>query len=89
MTKTINCPKCGEEIHILNSLGRKSLNISAIFICGALQRHSSVAATARKLACSRGYIYKELAKTGLKPAEFLRKVKEVRGSHATIEKGIG
>ena len=77
MTKTINCPKCGEEIHITNGLGRKPLDISVTNVYDTLQRHRSVAATARELCCSRPYIYKELAKVGVKPADLL-KGKKVR-----------
>lgn len=52
-------------------LGRKLLDIPVINICDALQVCSSVAPAARKLKCSRGYIYKELAKYGITPKDVI------------------
>lgn len=53
-------------------IGRKPLNIPVINICDALQACSSIAAAARKLKCSRGYIHKELAKYGVTPGMLLK-----------------
>lgn len=72
MVKTINCPKCGAKIDVTNSLGRKPLNRGVINVYDTLQRHCSVAAASRELGCSRPYIYKEMAKVGVKPAELLK-----------------
>ena len=66
----INCPHCGEIIKV-GSSGRKPLNIPVIFICDALRIHRNVAAAARELGCSRGYVYKVLKISGLKVADIV------------------
>jgi len=53
-------------------VGRKPLNIPVNNICDALQACSSIAAAARALECSRGYIHKELAKYGINPGEVIK-----------------
>jgi len=53
-------------------IGRKPLNIPVINICDALQACSSIAAAARELKCSRGYIHKELAKYGVTPGDVIK-----------------
>lgn len=53
-------------------IGRKPLDIPVINVCDALQAYSSIAAAARELRCSRGYIYKELAKHGVTPGDVIR-----------------
>ena len=54
-----------------HSLGRKPLNIPVINVCDALQAYSSIAAAARELKCSRGYIHKELERYGVTPADVI------------------
>ena len=72
MTKYITCPKCGEQISVvIGSLGRKPLNIPVINVCDALQAYSSIAAAARELKCSRGYIHKEFERYGVTPADVI------------------
>lgn len=71
----INCPKCGEKIAI-KGFGRRPLNIVVTKVCDALQLHHSVLAAAKELGCSRGYIYQELNKKGLKPKDIIRKFRE-------------
>jgi len=66
----IDCPKCGEKI-MLNGIGRKSLGISVKNISDALRAFSSVDLAAKELGCSRGYIYQELKKSGLKPKDVI------------------
>jgi hypothetical protein len=67
----IQCPHCGELV-VVNGLGRKRLNIPVIFICDALQLHRNVAAAAKELGCSRGYVYKVLKTSGLKVEEIAK-----------------
>ena len=68
MKKT--CPKCGEKV-VLNGLGRKCLGISVKNIYDALHACQNVELAARELGCSRGYIYQELKKKGLKPKDVI------------------
>jgi len=51
--------------------GCKPLNIPVINVCDALQAYSSIAAAARELKCSRGYIHKELKRYGVTPADVI------------------
>ena len=67
----VECPHCGKPV-VVNGIGRKPLNIPVIKVCGTLQAHSTVAAAALELGCSRGFIYKTLNSAGLT-------VKGVRG----------
>jgi hypothetical protein len=67
----IQCTHCGKSV-VVNGLGRKRLNIPVIFICDALQLHRSVAAAAKALGCSRGYIYKVLKTSGLKVKDIVK-----------------
>jgi hypothetical protein len=60
----IKCPHCGAMVPI-KGIGRKPLDIPVNFVCDALHAHSTVAAAARALGCSRGYIYKTLKLAGL------------------------
>ena len=59
----IECPHCGKMVPV-KGIGRKPLNIPVIFICDALKSHPTVAAAARALDYSRGYIYKTLKLAG-------------------------
>ena len=54
------------------SIGRRPLNVPVINICDALHACSSIAAAARELKCSRGYIHKELAKYGVTPGDVIK-----------------
>lgn len=55
----IQCPHCGGTV-LVNSFGRRPLNIPVTKVCDALQLHRSVTAAANELGCSRAYIYKIL-----------------------------
>jgi len=67
----VQCPHCGETV-LVNTLGRRPLNIPVIKVCDALQLNHSVTAAATKLGCSRGYIYTYLKAHGLKPEEIIK-----------------
>ena len=60
----IKCPHCGKMVPV-KGIGRKPLNIAVNFVCDALQAYPTVAAAARDLGCSRGYVYKTLKLAGL------------------------
>ena len=66
------CPNCGAEVPV-HGLGRKKLDIPLINICEALKVNGSVAAAARELGCSQGYIYNSLKASGLKIRDVLKK----------------
>ena len=61
----IQCPHCGKLVTV-NGLGRKPLNIPLKNVCEALQTNRSVAAAAKELNCSQGYIFKVLKANELK-----------------------
>ncbi len=73
----INCPHCGEPVEV-NGLGRKRLDIPLKNICEALCSCGSVAAAARELRCSEGYIFNALKAQGLKPADVIRRRPQAR-----------
>jgi hypothetical protein len=73
----INCPHCGEPV-MVNGLGRKRLNIPLKKICEALCSCGSVAAAARQLHCSEGYIFNALKTQGLKPAGVIGRLPQAR-----------
>ena len=52
----VQCPHCGKPV-VVNSLGRKPLNIPLKNIYEALRAHCNVAAAAQELRCSEGYIF--------------------------------
>lgn len=66
----LNCPRCGEPV-IVNGLGRKRLNIPLKNICEALCSCRNVAAAARELHCSEGYIFNALKTQGLRPSDVI------------------
>ena len=68
----IQCPHCGERV-VVNGLGRKRLNIPLKNICEALRSDGTVAAAARELHCSQGYIFNILKSYGLKPKNIIEK----------------
>ena len=68
----IQCPHRGERV-VVNGLGRKRLNIPLKNICEALRSDGTVAAAARELHCSQGYIFNVLKSHGLKPRELIEK----------------
>ena len=68
----IQCPHCGERV-VVNGLGRKRLNIPLKNICEALRSDGTVAAAARELHCSQGYIFNILKSSGLKPKNIIEK----------------
>ena len=72
----IQCPQCGERV-VVNGLGRKRLNIPLKNVCEALQSERSVAAAARELHCSQGYIFNVLKAHGLKPRDIIERRVEV------------
>ena len=53
------CKNCGKTTEV-SGLGRKRLNIPLKNVCESLQTHRSVAATAKELNCSQGYIFSVL-----------------------------
>jgi len=61
----VTCPKCGAEIKVKGTGGRKPKDIPVIFVCDKLQATHSVKRAAEELGCSRGYIYKALKSAGL------------------------
>ena len=65
----MKCPKCGT---VLNTGGRKKLNIPFNLLSEALKLHRSTDLAAKELGCSVGYIYQELKKKGLKPADVIK-----------------
>ena len=67
----ITCQHCGKTTEV-NNLGRKPLSIAVINICDTIQATSSVRAAARKLGCSRAYIYKVLKANGINPSDIER-----------------
>ncbi len=69
----ILCPHCG-EIVVLNSFGRRPLNVGVKIVCDALRTHRSVTAAAKVLGLSRGYIYKVLKEQGRSPRDFIREM---------------
>ncbi len=83
----INCPHCGEPV-IVNGLGRKKLNIPLKNICEALCSRGNVAAAARELQCSEGYIFNALKAQGLKPADVIRRCPQAR-TLKSVETGGG
>jgi hypothetical protein len=68
----VQCPHCGERV-VVNGLGRKRLNIPLKNICEALRLGGDVAAAARELNCSQGYIFNTLKAHGLKPRDIIEK----------------
>lgn len=71
------CPNCGEKI-VVNATGRKPLNIAVINVCDALRLHRGVLPAAKKLGCSRAYVYQELGKHGLKPRDIINESSNIR-----------
>lgn len=54
-----------------HTFGRKMLNIPVNRLCDSLLHNSDIGAAAAELNCSRGYIYQELAKYGVKPKDVI------------------
>ncbi len=69
----VQCPHCDKEVAV-NGLGRRPLNMPVINICDALRDSSTATLAAKKLGCSRGYIYKILKANNLKIADVREKV---------------
>jgi molybdenum-dependent DNA-binding transcriptional regulator ModE len=67
----VECSYCGKPV-VANGFGRPRLNIPVNKVCDALELHQSVTAAARKLGCSRGYIYKVLKESGLKMKDVIK-----------------
>jgi molybdenum-dependent DNA-binding transcriptional regulator ModE len=63
----VQCPHCGNEVDLGRATGRKPLNIGVNNVRDALHEHGTIAAAARELGCSRGYIYIVLKKAGVDP----------------------
>ncbi len=61
----VQCSYCGKPV-VVNGLGRKPFNIPVNNVCDALEKHRNVAAAAKELNCSPGYIYKILKTNRLK-----------------------
>jgi transcriptional regulator of acetoin/glycerol metabolism len=64
------CPNCGKTV-VVGGLGRKRLNISLKNICEALRSHGNVAAAAKELGCSQGYIFNALKAHGIRPKDII------------------
>ena len=60
----VQCPNCGEKV-VVKGIGRKPLNIPLKNVCDTLRQCHTVTATAKKLNCSRAYVYKVLKEAGL------------------------
>ena len=71
--RNIICPHCGNKVLVKNRLGRKPLNIGVKNICDALEACGDIGLAAEQLGVSRGYIYSELAKHGMKPREVIKR----------------
>ena len=69
----INCPHCGHNIPIENRTGRRPLDIGVKNICDKLRDCRDITLAAEKLGCSRGYIYRELAKYATTPREVMQR----------------
>ena len=61
----VRCPHCGKSV-VVNSLGRKRLNIPLKNVCEALQVHRNTVTAANELNCSEAYIFAALKANGLK-----------------------
>jgi hypothetical protein len=68
----ITCPHCGGDVPVINRLGRKPLNINVKNICDTLQTYHDITLTAKKLGCSRGYIYTTPKAAGLTPTDIIK-----------------
>jgi hypothetical protein len=68
----IRCPHCVKTISVSIG-GRKPLNISVKNVCDTLRDCRDVPLAARKLGCSRAYIYAELKKLSMTPKEVIGK----------------
>ena len=84
----IQCPHCGERVTV-NGLGRKRLNIPLKNICEVLRSDGNVAAAARQLHCSQGYIFNILKAHGLKPRDIAERRVEVTNNEAIRSVGGG
>ena len=52
-------------------IGRRSYNITSQTICDALLEYLDIGKAAKKLSCSRGYIYKILGQENIKPLDII------------------
>ncbi len=68
----LTCPKCGNPVAV-NGLGRKPFDIPVNNVCDALEEHCNVAAAAKELNCSPGYIYNVLKTNRLKLKNVINK----------------
>ncbi len=68
----VQCQHCGQSV-VVNGLGRKPLNIPLKNVCESLQAHHSVAAAARELNCSQGYIFSVLKANGLRLKDVVKR----------------
>lgn len=74
----IQCPNCGHSV-VVNGLGRRPLNIPLKNVCECLLKHGNVAAAAKELKCSQGYIFGVLKANGLK-------IKDVIGGKSNMNR---
>ena len=65
----VQCPNCGKQV-VVDGLGRKRLNIDVKNVCDTLRDSSTVAEAAKKLGCSRAYIYKIQKDKGISLKKF-------------------
>ena len=68
------CQHCGKTVEV-KGLGRKPLSMAVINICDTIQATGSVRAAARKLGCSRAYIYKVLKANSIRPTDIEKMAK--------------
>ena len=74
----ITCQHCGKTTEV-NGLGRKPKAMPVINICDTIQATGSVRAAARKLGCSRAYIYKVLKASDIRPSDIEKMAKPFKG----------
>ena len=67
----VKCPHCGRTV-VVNSFGRKPLNIPLKNVCESLKAHRNVVTAANELNCSQGYIFKALKDNGLKLQDVIK-----------------
>jgi hypothetical protein len=66
------CPCCKAEFDYTPSGHPPKLELGVITLCNSLSMCKSITQAAKKLNCSRSYIYQELKKIGKNPKDYLR-----------------
>lgn len=60
----VRCPHCGKMV-VMNTGGRKTLNMSVILLCDRIRGHPTAEAAAKSLGISKGSLFKQLKETNL------------------------